>query len=285
LLLCGGRWHQVLQDDGKGAKMMVARGGDYLCGRIAPAILLRVLLPLAVSCFVVSLGLALAFFPALDDLRHRWVSALGSSRHNRLGHVYFGAGLAALSVFLIPLPGYLSRRMAFSKGVRRAGLLFLGAGIAGLLLLGLETTIVQHLVRVRGLHRTLSMVTFSGLTLGFLCFAALSISRAAAIQSKRWPAFLACFVLVAPGVGTCLTQLFMAFGSGALGWPTSREAKLAVPFFRTLPFWEWMAVTSLFVGGYLSVWSASLEAPAPTPERGSGWLMQAAAGQQRTTRG
>jgi hypothetical protein len=265
--------------------MIVARGGDYLCGRIAPAIALRVLLPLAVLCFVVSVGLALVFFPTLDDLRHRWMSALGSRRYNRLGHVYFGAGLAAVSVLLIPIPGYLSCRMAFSRSVRRAGVVFLGAGIAGLFLLGLETTVLPHVARVRGLHRTLSMVTISGLTAGFLCFAALSISRAAAIHSKRWPACLACFVLAAPGVGSGLTHIFLTFGSEALGWPITREARLAAPFFRTLPFWEWTAVLSLFVGGYLSVWSASLEAPAPAPERGSGWLMEAAASHQRTTRG
>ena len=249
--------------------MIAARGGDYLCGRIAPAITLKVLLPLAVLSFVVSVGLALAFFPTLYDLRHRWISSLASPRHNRLGYIYFGAGLTALSLLLIPIPGYLSRRMASSRGVPSLGALFLGAGIVGLFLLGLETTVVQSYGRVRNLHRILTIVTFSGLTLGFLCFAALSLSRAAATHSKRWPAFLACFVLAAPGVGTALTHIFLQLGSDAVGWATSRETKQVAPFFRTLPFWEWTAVLSLFVGGYLSVWAASLQAPAPPDPEGT----------------
>jgi hypothetical protein len=254
----------VSEGSGKraGAMTIVARGGDYLCGRIAPALVVRVMMPLAVLCFVVSVALALAFFPTLYDLRHRWLSSLASPRHNRLGYFYLGAGLAAVSVLLIPIPGYLSRRMASYGRVRRVGLLFLAAGVVGLFLLSVES-ILQAYGRVRGLHRILSIVTISGLTVGFLCFAALSIARACATHSKRWPALLACFVLAAPGIGTGLTHLFLEFGSGGVGWATSRAAKQAAPFFRTLPFWEWTAVLSLFAGGYLCVWAASLQAPAP----------------------
>jgi hypothetical protein len=249
---------------------IAARSGDYLRGRITPAIALRVVLPLAVLSFAVAVALALAFFPALHDLRHRWVSALASPRHNRSGYYYFGAGLTALSLLLIPIPGYLSRRMAFSGGVRRAGVLLLGAGIAGLFLLGLETTVLQHYGRVRGMHRLLTAVTISGLTLGFFCFAALSMSRPAATHSRRWPSLLACVVLCAPGVGAGLMHVFLAFGSEGMGWATSRQVRQAVPFFRTLFFWEWMAVLSLFVGGYLCVWAASRHGdPSSESEPGS----------------
>jgi hypothetical protein len=246
-----------------GAMTIVARGGDYVRGRITPAILLRVVLPLAVLCFLVGVVLAMLLFPTGYDLRHRWMSTLASLRHNRLGYIYFGTGLIALSLLLVPVPGYLSRRLHSCGAVRRLGVLLLAAGIAGLFLMGLET-ILQHYRRVHGMHRILTIATLSGLTLGFLCFAALSIVRAAATGSKRWPAWLALCILAAPGIGTGLTHLFLQFGSG-VGWAVSREAKQVAPFFRTLPFWEWMAVSSLFGGGYLCVWAASRHASPPPP--------------------
>lgn len=240
--------------------MIVARGGDYLCGRIAPAMAVGVLLPLVVLCFVVSAGLALAFFPTVYDLRYRWVSSLASARHNPLGYFYFGAGLAAVSVLLIPIPGYLSGWSSWtSRAVRRTGLFALWTGVVGLFLLAVETTVFPNYGRGRDIHRILSMIALSGLTLGFLCFGGLSIFRAAATRSNLWPASLACSVLSAPPLGVGLTHILMEFGSDGLGWATSRAAKHAAPFFRTLAFWEWAAVVCLLAGGYLTVLAASLQ--------------------------
>jgi hypothetical protein len=127
-------------------------------------------------------------------------------------------------------------------------------GIAALLLMGVETTVFPNYGRNRPIHRLLSLVTLSSLTLGFVT---LTISRVRAMPGRWGPACLTCAVLLGPGLGVALTGLLLHLSPDAHGWAVSRTARHAAPFFHTLPFWEWVAVTGLFAGGYLSAWAVT----------------------------
>lgn len=243
-------------DGGAGVgRNVLERCRSYVSGGLPPGIVLGLLCPSIILCFVIPVALAVASYPTSFDVRHQWISSLASARRNPTGYFYMGAGLTAVAVLLIPLHGYLSRGSHAFPVARSLGALLFWIGIAALLLLGLETTAFPNYGRNRPIHRLLSAVTLTGLTLGF---AALTISRARATPGGWRRAGLACGVLLAPAVGAALAAVTLHIGEGASGWAISRQAKQTAPFFHTLAFWEWAAVTGLFAGGYLCAWAVSL---------------------------
>jgi hypothetical protein len=225
-----------------------------MSGRLSPPLVLGLICPLTILCFVVAVVLAVASYPTPFDVRLQWISSLASAKRNPTGYFYMGTGLAAVAVLLIPLRSYLSGGAHASPGARSAGATLLLIGIAALLLLGVETTAFPNYGRNRPIHRLLSLITLTSLTLGFVT---LTVSRVRALAARWWPAGLACGVLLAPALGAALTGLLLHLGHDAPGWAIERHAKRAAPFFQTLAFWEWAAVTALFAGGYLSAWAVT----------------------------
>lgn len=235
-------------------RSVLERCRDYGRGRLSPAVVLGVLCPLTVLCFVVAVAFAVACFPTSFDFRQRWVSSLASAKQNPMGYFFLSTGLVAVALLLVPLAGYLCRGPHASLATRRVGAMLFWIGLAALLLLGLESTAFPSDGRGRWTHRLLSLVTLSGLTLGF---ATLTVSRTLAMPGSWRRACLACGVLLAPAVGAALTGVVLHLGPNAPGWTISRQAKQTTPFFRTLAFWEWAAVAGLFAGGYLCAWAVT----------------------------
>jgi hypothetical protein len=233
-----------------------ARNGS---GWLSPSLVLGLLCPLTILSFVVAVALAVTSYPTAFDMRLQWISSLASAKRNPTGYFYMGAGLTTVAVLLIPLRRYLSGGPHASPIARSAGATLLLIGITALLLMGVETTVFPNYGRNRPIHRLLSLITLSTLTLGFVT---LTVSRVRAMSGRRGPACLACAVLLAPALGTALTGLLLHFSPDAAGWAVSRPARHTAPFFHTLPFWEWAAVSGLFAGGYLSAWAV-------TPRRAS----------------
>ena len=262
------------------SRTILERFGDYARGRISPAVVVGLLCPLLVGSFVVAVALAASSYPKPFDVRLQWISSLASAKQNPLGFFYMGSGLTAVALLLIPIPGYLGRGPHASAASHRAGATLLWIGIAALLLLGIETTAFPNYGRGRGIHRILSVITLATLTLGF---ATLTLSRSlAAVRSWR-RVWLACSVLLAPAVGAGLTGVLLHLGPDAPGWAIARQDKRDAPFYRTLAFWEWAAVTGLFAGGSLCVWAVSPgRASLPRPETASAGSVDSARGHSPT---
>lgn len=221
---------------------------------LSPSVVLGLVCPLTILSFVVAVALAITSYPTPFDMRIQWISSLASAKRNPTGYFYMGTGLATVAVLLIPLRRYLSGDPHASPIARSAGATLLLIGITALLLLGVETTVFPNYGRNRPIHRLLSLVTISTLTLGFVT---LTVSRVRAMAGRRGPACLTCAVLLAPALGAALTGLLLHLGQDAPGWAIERQAKRAAPLFHTLAFWEWAAVTALFAGGYLSAWAVT----------------------------
>jgi hypothetical protein len=226
----------------------------YGSGRLSTPVMLRLMCPLIVGSFVLAVALAAWSYPRPFDIRLQWISSLASAKQNPAGFFYMGSGLTAVALLLIPVPGYLGRGEHASPAARRAGATLLWIGIAALLLLGVETTAFPNYGRGRSIHRMLSVVTLTTLTLGF---ASLTISRSLAAPRRWLRAWLACGVLLAPAVGVGVSGVLLHLGPDAPGWAIARQDKRAAPFYRTLAFWEWAAVIGLFAGGSLCVWAVS----------------------------
>ncbi len=228
---------------------------------LSPSLVLRLICPLTLLSFVVAVALAVTAYPTPVDLRYQWISSLASAKRNPTGYVYMGTGLATVALLLIPLRSYLAGGLHASPRARFAGATLLFVGITALLLLGVETTAFPNYGRNRPIHRLLSLIAMSTLTLGFVT---LTISRVRAMSGRWGPAWLTCGVLLAPPLGAALTGLLLNLGPDAPGWAISRPDKHAARFFHTLSFWEWASVTGLFVGGYLSAWAVTpRRAPVP----------------------
>lgn len=243
-------------------------------GRLSPPLVLGLLCPLTILCFLVGVTLAVMSYPTPFDVRLQWISSLASARRNPTGYFYMGGGLTAVAVLLIPLRTYLSGGIHVSPVVRSVGATLLLIGIAALLLLGVETTVFPNYGRSRSIHRLLTVVTLTSLTLGFVT---LTISRVRTMPARWGPAWLACGVLLGPGLGTALTGFLLHLGPETHGWAISQEARHAAPFFHTLSFWEWAAVSGLFAGGYLAAWAVTPRR-APMPAGAPSQTVQNAAG-------
>jgi hypothetical protein len=244
----------------------------------SPSFVLGLLCPLTILCFVVGVALAVTSYPAPFDVRLQWISSLASAKRNPTGYFYMGGGLTAVAVLLLPLRTYLSGGVHASPVARSVGSTLLLIGIAALLLLGVETTAFPNYGRSRSIHRLLTVLTLTSLTLGFIT---LTISRVRTMPGRWGPAWLACGALLAPGLGTALTGLLLHLGHDHPGWAISRPARHAAPFFHTLSFWEWAAVTGLFAGGYLAAWAVTPRR-APVPARAAPQTVRGAAGRSPT---
>src|SRR3989475_2525870 len=243
---------------------IAASGRNYVCGRVSRAFALGVIGPLTNGGFAVGTLLAIACLPTAYDVRHTWVSSLASARTNPSGYFYLGTTLMVVAVLILPLPGHLSGRFRMHGRMSVAGSLLLSVGIAGLFLLGVETTVFPNPGRTRFVHQLFTAITLIFLTLGFLSFAALPAVRAWIIHANLLPASLACAVLSIPAIRAGLSHR-IRLGAEQFGWSSLRAAKLETPFFLTLVFWEWAAVIALFVGGYLTAWAAPRDGARPPP--------------------
>jgi len=157
---------------------IAASGRNYVCGRVSRAFALGVIGPLTNGGFAVGTMLAIACLPTAYDVRHTWISSLASARTNPSGYFYLGTTLMVVAVLILPLPGHLSGRFRMHGRMSVAGSLLLSVGIAGLFLLGVETTVFPNPGRTRFVHQLFTAITLIFLTLGFLSFAALSAVRA-----------------------------------------------------------------------------------------------------------
>jgi hypothetical protein len=237
-------------------------------GGLTPGLVLGLLCPLIVLSFVVGVALAATTFPTPFDVRQHWISSLASAKRNPSGFFYMGAGLAVVSLLLLPLRSYLARGPHASPVARSAGAVLLLIGLTALFLLAVETTAFPNYGRDRAIHKVLTCITLPTLTLGFLT---LTVSRVWMLRANGRRACLACGVLLAPAAGTVLTGVLLSLGAEAPGWAGSSDAKATASLFRTLPFWEWVAVTGLFAGGYLSAWAV-------TPHRAAAVAIRRAVG-------
>ena len=243
-----GRWRRL-------ASAIAVWASRYVRGTLSRAFILGVIGPLTTGSFAVGAALAVAHLPTVYDVRYTWVSSLASARGNPAGYAYLGTVFLAVPLMLVPIPGYLAARFGTHDRVTRAGVLLLWIGVAGLFLLGVETTVFPNPGRTRFAHWLFTTIVFVGLTPGFLIFSVRALHRAWTARASVVPASLACAVLAIPGIGAGLTDLARILGE--LGWTSLRTSRHEAMFFRTFVFWEWVAVIGLFVGGWLTSWAAS----------------------------
>jgi hypothetical protein len=233
----------------------------YVRGALSRAFVLGVLGPMTNGSFAVGATLAIAHLPTVYDVRHTWVSAVASARNNPDGYAYLGTVFLAVPLMLVPLPGYLAGCFRTHVWLTRAGALLLAIGIAGLFLLGVETTVFPNPGRTRRAHHVFTVISFLGLTPGFFTFSALAARRAWTLGTSLVPAGLACAVLVVPDIGAGLAEL--TYFLGKQGWISRPASRHELAFYRAFVFWEWAAVIGLFVGGWLTAWAASRDQRGP----------------------
>jgi hypothetical protein len=250
----------------------------------------------AAAVLIVTAGAAaaMASFPGGFDWSYTVISKLASQKHNPTGGLLLSGALLAAMVLLWPVASYLARASgpagatgasgpagatgasgpaggtgasgpaggtgaggdAAGRPPPRRALAALRVGIAGGALLGLEGLLQLDFSGVaRKGHEVMALLTFAGLYGGVL---GLYAHRIGSNRTFAWPALL----VLLPMLAVLVSQATLYFDQRDLGWVNTNWRELGVPLWLSFAFWQWAAVTLLWVGlGHLVV---SARAGAPT---------------------
>jgi hypothetical protein len=234
----------------------------------------------AAAVLIVTAGAAaaMASFPGGFDWSYTVISKLASQKHNPTGGLLLSAALLAAMVVLWPVASYLARtsgpagatgasgsaggtEASGSAGATGTGagdtagrppprraLMALRVGIAGGALLGLEGLLQLDFSGVaRKGHEVLALLTFAGLYGGVL---GLYAHRIGSNRTFAWPALL----VLLPMIAVLVSQTTLYFDQRDLGWVNTNWRELGVPLWLSFAFWQWAAVTLLWLGlGHLVV--------------------------------
>jgi hypothetical protein len=226
----------------------------------------RVRYTAAVLIVTAGAAAAMASFPGGFDWSYTVISKLASQKHNPTGGLLLSGALLAAMVVLWPVASYLARASGSAGGTGagdaagrrppRRALVALRVGIAGGALLGLEGLLQLDFSGVaRKGHEVLALLTFAGLYGGVL---GLYAHRIGGTRTFAWPALL----VLLPMIAVLVSQATLYFDQRDLGWVNTNWRDLGVPLWLSFAFWQWAAVTLLWVGlGHLVI---SARAGAPT---------------------
>ena len=110
----------------------------FIKGEVTKQWLLRRLFPIIFAIIITTAMVSNLLFPTAYDWRYMVISSLMSSTENPQGFMYLSAGVAATGILLIPLIGYLFRRLKLiCRWTTSAGIAFLILGIVGMVLTGM----------------------------------------------------------------------------------------------------------------------------------------------------
>lgn len=212
---------------------------------------------LALATFAVGVAMAARFFPDPPyDWMYTVVSELASRKHNPQGGQWFSIALGLSMLALWPVVSHLRDTI----GERRWPILALRAGILFGVAVGVERlAFVRFSSLVHNGHEALAVGTFAGLYTGLLGLYWQRVRRG-------WTGAL---VVAAPLAAIFVTQIAIYFDQRDLGWVDHRWREMGVSLWLSFAFWQWLAVSLLWVGlGHL-LWSSRNTASAAAQRRQS----------------
>jgi hypothetical protein len=209
---------------------------------------------LAFATFAIGVVMAARLFPdGPYDWMYSVVSELASRKHNPDGGRWFSSALGLSMLALWPVASYLRQTV----GNHRWPILALRAGILFGVIVGIERlTFVHFSSFVEDGHEALAVGAFAGLYTGMLglYWQRLRLGRTGAL------------IVAAPLAAIFVTQIVLYFDQRDLGWVDRRWRDLGVSLWLSFAFWQWLAVTLLWVGlGHLLWSSRSLSAASHAP--------------------
>ncbi len=116
---------------------IINRFKKLFTGDISRRFVIRRLLPLLLCLFFGGILLSDLYYPAFYDFRYLTISELMNPILNPDGRYFLSVALIVCGIFLIPIAGYLYRKMkVICLNTAKAGKIFMLIGIVGLIFLG-----------------------------------------------------------------------------------------------------------------------------------------------------
>lgn len=208
-------------------------------------------------------------FPGGYDWRFDVMCRLGYPHANPDGSVYWAAALALTCIMGVPCCGYFHRRLArTAPKLAAAARLLLGAGLSLGMVIGLDGIFLPKLNEMAPkLHETVATAAFAAIFFGVLGFWSVMTRwlRAARHWSAAACTLLSLSVLV-PMAGAMISQAYLFFAPGDLGWVGPDWAEKGVPVYLSFAFWEWLAIG----GVYFCLYVMAVLLPARPEDAGNG---------------
>lgn len=204
----------------------------------------RALILFTAAALTVTAGVAVAAsrFPGGFDWVYTVISRLGSQRHNPDGAMWLALSLLVAVSLLWPVAGILGRGEAPRAARPRRSILALRIGLLGGGLLALEGMFPLDLSSIgRKGHEAVALATFAGMYGGVLGLYAHRLRHSTAFL---WPALFVLLPICAVG----FSQLALYFDQRDLGWVDTAWREMAIPFWLSFAFWQWLAVAFLGIG-------------------------------------
>jgi hypothetical protein len=238
---------------------------SVLCGDLSRSVVLFVWLPLIALSYFGTLTLTAWLSPVVYDWRHGSISRLLYAEYDPELHNLASIGIAVAGLLLIPLVGYIRRRLrAASPIAADAGAFGLSLGAVGLVLAGLITSHPAHGTSAfPRLHEVLARVAAIGLGAGILVFwvCAAKGYMAPATESIKWRHLVVIWTVIAvPAFSIALVRAAVGLH---LDWSNPIYQKLQDRSLWRLAFWEWLGSAAVF----LFLLCAVLYLPEPDSQR------------------
>jgi hypothetical membrane protein len=181
-------------------------------------------------------------YPGGFDWSYMVISKLASGRRNPDGALWCSGAIVLATLLLSPL---LVRLCAVSEPAGRVTKILtvlVMAGMAGAVLVGVEMLTGAHLDSMvwKG-HEILALLTIACLFAGIL---GLYVQRMRRDVVYFWPAL----GVLLPILGTGIAALLLYLDQRSLGWVDHDWRRLGVSPGMSFAFWQWLAVTALWLG-------------------------------------
>ncbi len=244
----------------------------FFTGNISRHRMITVLLPLLFIVYYGTMFLALMFYPTPYDWRFMAISGIIDVQENPNGWYLFAPGIIAFSILLIPIAGYLYRKLhVICQRTAEIGTFFILLSAVGNFLLGAVINIPSNMI----IHIIAAACYAVGLLFGYLCFWLIMMKdRLPRFHGKRqfnrrlmdWGLVM---ILFAVG-GAAVTQvigivLLGTFDLGGFDWMLN-----GLPYILSFGVWEWILYMFLNVHLILSICMMPENVEPLEPNRESG---------------
>jgi hypothetical protein len=217
--------------------------GDYLKGNLPKDLLLKKLIPIMFIVMVLSVLISNLFYPTAFDWRYMVISDLTSSTDNPDGFLVLSIGMAICGVLMIPIPGYMHKRLKIlCPRTSFFGTFFYSIGILGLILVGL---VYDAPGQPNRLHENLAIVAFAGLLFAIFFWGFPMIKDSFAKfngknQFDKKQMLLAFSLIWFAVLGAGISALYLEVVDNDWGWVGIDWIENGGPVLASFALWEWM---------------------------------------------
>lgn len=223
----------------------------FLTGDVEKDWLLTRIVPLAIMIFVITALISNLMFPSVYDWRYMVISDLTNEEANPQGFLILSLGISFLGVIIIPLPGFIHRRLKLiCRGTSTLGTFFFILGIIGFIFMGI---IYEGTPGIPSrTHENLAAVGFLGMLIGIFWWGWPMIKDElprynGKNQFNKKLQILGAVLLWFAVLGMGSAALYLEVVDNNWGWVGIEWVEMGISPLLSFALWEWLLVIFLLI--------------------------------------